>query len=239
MKAKINILTGLTIGLFFAANTHAAIVDHGTYLTDTTSGLEWLDVTESINMSRNQVAAELTAGGKFSGWRYATGTEFLKLASNTTGQSMANLPAYYGLPANITLDSLVAMLGSTLDTYYLHFYGKTFDEYIGNSSQSQHYTIGLLSDEVPNQTGTAYFAGYLNDLDRNGNSIDGLQAYFVGFGPDSSGYNFGSYLVRTTNQIPEPETLALMGICIGALISVRRNKYQVRSTNKKPRTRAA
>jgi len=226
MKAKINILTGLTIGLIFAANTHAAIVDHGTYLTDTTSGLEWLDVTESINMSRNQVAAELSAGGKFSGWRYATGTEFLQFASNATGQSMTNLPAYYGLPTNITLDSLVAMLGSTLDTYYLHFYGKSFDEYLGNTGQSQHYTIGLLSDEVPNQTGTAYFAGYLGDLDRNGNSIDSLQAYFVGFGPDSSGYNFGSYLVRTTNQIPEPETLMLMGICLGALFSVRRKKYQ-------------
>lgn len=226
MKSKINILTCWTIGLLFTASTHAAIVDHGTYLTDTASGLEWLDVTESINMSRNQVAAELTAGGKFSGWRYATGAEFLQLASNTTSQSMTNLSTYYGLPTNITLDSLVAMLGSTLDTYYLHFYGKTFDEYLGNASLSQHYTIGLISDEVPNQTGTAYFAGYLNDLDRNGNSIDGLQAYFVGFGADSSGYNFGSYLVRTTNQIPEPETLALLAICIGVLISVRQKKYQ-------------
>lgn len=236
MKTKINILTELTIGLFFAANAHAAIIDHGIYLTDTASGLEWLDVTESINMSRNQVAAELTAGGKFTGWRYATGTEFLQLASNTTGQSMTNLSTYYGLPINITLDSLVGMLGSTLDTYYLHFYGKSADGYLGNSSLSQHYTIGLISDEVPNQTGTAYFAGYLNDLDRNGNSIDGLQAYFVGFGADSRGYDFGSYLVRTTNQIPEPETLALTGICLGALISVRRKKYQSGRANNKPRT---
>jgi len=224
MKAKINIPAVLSIGLILATNTHAAIVDQGIYLTDTASGLEWLDVTESINMSRNQVSTELAAGGKFFGWRYATGAEFLHLASNATGQSMTNPAAYYSLPINITLDSLVAMLGSTLDAYYLHFYGRTYNDYLGNSSYSQHYTLGLLSDEVPNQTGTAYFGGYLNDFNRNGYSQDGLQAYSVGFGPDVKGYNVGSYLVRTTSAIPEPETLALIGLGLGGIFAVRRKK---------------
>lgn len=227
MKTKISIPGLLTIGLIVAMNTHAAIVDQGSYLTDTASGLGWLDVTESINMSRNQVSTELAAGGKFFGWRYATGAEFLQLASNATGQSMTNPAAYYSLPTNITLDGLVAMLGSSLDAYYLHFYGKTFNDYLGDPAYSQHYTLGLLSDELPNQTGTAYFGGYLNDMNWNGYSQDALQAYFVGFGPDVKAYNVGSFLVRTTNAVPEPETLALIGLGLGGIFAVRRKKVHV------------
>lgn len=227
MKAIINILCVLTIGLILAANTHAAIVDQGNYLTDTTSGLDWLDVTESINMSHNQVTTELSDGGKFFGWRYASGTEFLKLASDASGQFMTSPSIYYGLPINITLDSLVAMLGSTLDAYYLHFYSKTFNEYIDDPSLSQHYTIGLLSDEVPNLTGTAYFAGYLNDFNRNGYSLDGVQAYSVGFGPENKGYNFGSYLVRTNNTVPEPEMLTLIAFCLGGVFAFRRKSKKI------------
>lgn len=236
MKTKTTFTIVLTIGLILATNTQAALVDHGTYLTDTSSGLEWLDVTESINMSRNQVTSELATGGKFFGWRYATGAEFLQLASNATGQSMTNPATYYGLPTNITLDGLIAMLGSTLDAYYLHFYGKTFNDYLGNPAYSQHYTIGQLSDEVPNQTGSAYFGGYLNDFNRNGYSQDELQAYFVGFGPDNKAYNVGSYLVRTTNEIPEPETLALIGLGLGGLFAFRRKKVHVTGKVIRPMT---
>lgn len=227
MKTKTNTAAALTIGLILAANTQAAIVDRGSYLTDTASGLEWLDVTESINMSRNQVSSELAAGGKFFGWRYATGAEFLQLASNATGQYMTNPTTYYGLPINITLDSLVAMLGSTLDAYYLHFYGKTFNDYLGNPAYSQHYTLGLLADEIPNQTSAAYFGGYLNEFNRNGYSQDELQAHFVGFGAEFQGYNVGSFLVRTTNAIPEPETLLLIGLGLGGIFAVSRKKANV------------
>ena len=58
------------------APSSAAIVDapDHTYLTDTATGLDWLDVTTTAGMSFNQVSSQLGSGGQFAGWRYATGT---------------------------------------------------------------------------------------------------------------------------------------------------------------------
>lgn len=41
----------------------AAFIDHGTYLTDAASGLDWLDVTASVNWSYTDVSGQLAAGG--------------------------------------------------------------------------------------------------------------------------------------------------------------------------------
>lgn len=38
---------------------NAAFIDSGTYLTDTTSGLDWLDVTASVNRTYNDVPTGL------------------------------------------------------------------------------------------------------------------------------------------------------------------------------------
>jgi len=223
MKYSIKKYLMALAGLILTANTNAAIIDHGNYLTDTQTNTDWLDVTQSVNMSHNEVIAEMAPGGKFFGWRYASGTEFIKLISNAAILPLSSLSTYYALP-NVT-DNLITMLGSTLDTYYINSYSKTYDEYYSPSIYSQHYTQGLLSDEIPDQTGTAYFAALINDVDISGASLDdGVQAYSNGFGSDSKGFIFGSYLVRTSNTVAEPESVALVGLSLIALIATRRKK---------------
>lgn len=59
----------LFIALTIAVPVHAALVDKGSFTTDTGSGLDWLDLTETDNMSM------LDAVAANSGWRLATESE--------------------------------------------------------------------------------------------------------------------------------------------------------------------
>ncbi len=44
-------------------------------------GLDYLDLSQTLGMSWNQVDAELSAGGTFEGFRFATETEVIALAN--------------------------------------------------------------------------------------------------------------------------------------------------------------
>jgi uncharacterized repeat protein (TIGR01451 family) len=48
---------------------------------DATSGLDWLDLTQTANRSYNDVSSQLGAGGQFAGFRYATQAEVTALFS--------------------------------------------------------------------------------------------------------------------------------------------------------------
>ena len=52
-----------------------SIVDNGTYVTDTVTGWDWLDLTQTVNMSYDLVISEMGTGGQFEGWSYATRSE--------------------------------------------------------------------------------------------------------------------------------------------------------------------
>ena len=58
----------------------------GSGVLDTNTGLEWLKVTFSQGLSANQVLAQLSPGGAFSGFRYATRSEFSGLINEVFGQ---------------------------------------------------------------------------------------------------------------------------------------------------------
>lgn len=61
-----------------AGSLTAAFLDHGTFSTDTNTGLDWLDVTQTTTLTYNAVLNG--AGGWIkSGWRFATGTEVRNL----------------------------------------------------------------------------------------------------------------------------------------------------------------
>jgi hypothetical protein len=63
--------------LVMASSAYAIpiLIDRVTYITDTSTGLDWLDVTASRNMSYLDVSAQFGTGGKFAGWEYATVNE--------------------------------------------------------------------------------------------------------------------------------------------------------------------
>jgi hypothetical protein len=80
------ILVSLT--LLIVSPAHAAIVhfvDNGPYTTDTFSGLDWLDITESTGRSYNDVTAQFGLGGDYEGWRYATVVQVNQFWENAGG----------------------------------------------------------------------------------------------------------------------------------------------------------
>jgi hypothetical protein len=58
--------TFMLICLLLVMPVHAAIVDLGSFTRDTETNLDWLDLTFTYGMSRNEVQTQ------FAGWRYAT-----------------------------------------------------------------------------------------------------------------------------------------------------------------------
>ncbi len=56
-------------------------------LTNDLYGLQWLDLKETLNLSYSTVISELGKGGKFYGFRYATGDEVEGLWDSAGGDS--------------------------------------------------------------------------------------------------------------------------------------------------------
>lgn len=54
---------------------NASIIDNGTYVTDTATGWDWLDLTQTAGMSYDDVTLQLGPGGLYEGWSYATRAE--------------------------------------------------------------------------------------------------------------------------------------------------------------------
>jgi hypothetical protein len=61
------------IGFILSVSTlaNATLIDNGDYTTDTESGLDWLDWTETLSDTQSEALAEFSGDG----WRIATATE--------------------------------------------------------------------------------------------------------------------------------------------------------------------
>ncbi|MCI5145478.1 MAG: hypothetical protein D3923_08075 [Candidatus Electrothrix sp. AR3] len=88
------------------------IFGHGSLTIDTGQGLEFLDVTISINESYNYISTQFGACGKYRGFRFATKDEVLTLADN-----FGYIPNNY---SEDTLSGLVLMLGMTKSASTIH-----------------------------------------------------------------------------------------------------------------------
>ena len=67
-------------GELVEANWQAA--DDGKITFDTETGMQWLDLTESTDLTVAEVSAEFGSGGDFEGFRYATSTEVGEFYTN-------------------------------------------------------------------------------------------------------------------------------------------------------------
>ncbi len=174
-------------------------VDNATFTTDTISGLDWLDITASTNMTFVDVITQMGSGGAFDGWRFATGLEFLSLASNWTGNaSLNNLTISYLFPDEGqpgTLHGLQGLLGDT-----------------GSADQTIY---GFLADT---SGGRRYLAS-IRDDDNANNQIHAVLAYTDAFNGEFYDINVGSFLVRDTeiSTIPLPASLWMFLAALGGL----------------------
>ncbi|MCW8911259.1 MAG: hypothetical protein OQK76_11655, partial [Gammaproteobacteria bacterium] len=122
--------------LILSTSANATIIEAnwqsvGDITRDTVSGLNWLDLTETLGMSRIAVEDQLVAGGQFEGFRYATADEVVGL--------WANWGVNLGLGADMTITGAIdpgiqagaSYLGNTTVGTYSYLpvgaFGITFD----------------------------------------------------------------------------------------------------------------
>lgn len=236
---KTLLVAGAAIALSLASPlASAAIVDStdGTYLTDTSAGLDWLDVTSTTGLSFNFVTSQFGSGGAFSGWRHATRDEFNQLVGNFTGTTINTYLRVTQEPDLI--DGLVVLLGSSIDVGWLRTYGVTWDAYHGfREGEGFDMSAGVLAELNPNDSNENVFAALWDDDQPNGQP----DYSFADYGHVPKWYapaEIGHFLVRTSGSQPqlpvsEPGTLMLVGSSLALLAATlrRRVRLSVRRSN--------
>lgn len=207
----------------FTPPAYAVVIDQGDWTWDQDTNLDWLDLTQTTNMSYYDVVAAISGGGlshsgyDLSEWRFATMNEVQTLFDNITGVTVGG--SYYrnlGTDNNNGVaDEWVQILGDTFNNFILEDRGVSADEFDGCGYEGcyVHYSWGITSTAYP---GDAITVAFLKDeredcidcVDHTSNSalLKNDRAHF-----------FGSWLVRAHVEIPEPATFALFGIGLAGI----------------------
>lgn len=177
---------------------------------DTTSGLDWLDLTETNNMSHNQIIPLLGSGELFDGWRYASGEETVALWGNF-GVDLASSPSI----------RIAARIDPNIATAALML-GNVYPEYLPSTE------FGLLGvTSTPHNANTNCGACAFSTV----GAWTSITQALSGYSPLSSSWaqggeaslNLGHYLVQTSS-VPLPAAVWLFGSGLIGLIGVAKYK---------------
>lgn len=210
-------IISITSALALSASVNAAIVsadwiNSGDNLItiDTTSGLEWLNLTATTNRSYNDISSKFGAGQEFDGWRYATAVEVSGYFDAFGGDN-----AYYAgwsTQNNGLFDAVSLFWGDTYCAYLGCATGDGYSYFIYDTppTNPQQMQTGQIYDSIdhflsPTQDAVALSAGY----------ADKVEPQII----------VGSALVRTS-VVPIPAAAWLFGSGLIGLIGVARRKKQ-------------
>ena len=215
-----SLLAGFLL-LSFLSHAHSAnsdFIDNGNYTTDTLSGLDWLDLTETQNQSYDYVSSQFGVGGLYEGWQYATGTQFLTMVNNwtdTTASTNLSTTNIY-TEGTDSIDGLVQLLGNT-------YYPNTT-----NDPNGIMYSYGIIDDVYPTNPSLRYVALLQDnneDIEFNWDTARANQALINN---DAQLGQIGSYLVRTTvpaaTSVPEVNAIVLFAFGLLSIFGAARRK---------------
>ena len=134
-------LSGVVAILLMSGPAFAEFKDLGNITLDTTTALEWLDLTETAGLSYNYVNNQLLTGGKYEGWRYATLSETQDIMSKMG--FAAEVVDRDALPEDLTkMSSLTGYFGDTFGAIYSNFTGIAgFTAPLSTQSLAQPYYV--------------------------------------------------------------------------------------------------
>ena len=162
---------------------------------DSNTGLEWLDIDQTLNKSYETVTSSFGTGGAYEGFRYATLAEFQALLAN------AGMMGYSVNSVSSQAYAEAAALQSLLSTSF--------------SSDSQKASYGIFADPA-----ISNFQRRSADLELLPPNLTGV---FISDQTNFASESKGSWLVRPA-AVPEPSTccMAFAGLACGGYSLFRR-----------------
>ena len=206
-----------------SGNVHATLISlddslfgAGSFTRDTATGLEWLDLSLTSNLSMNTILANSGVGGTYYGLRYATGNEVMTLFNDA---GIVPAVGYSHTKAGWDAISILKDLMFVTPMQSAMVFGITGTANQSGSNPSDHYVSAYIW--LHNSEGTVYNA-YTN-IDMNSFSDE---LYWIK--STSSSPYLGSFLVREQQPVPTPEpaTFLLFVSGLGGLIIWRRKRRE-------------
>ena len=213
MKKIKSITAGLIVAIasmgMTAFSAQAVLIDNGNSTIDTETGLEWLDLTQSTNISVNDILGGV-GGFAGAGYIHATRSQISGFVSSLGDPTpffdsvifFTQTSADPLAPANAT--ALVGFLGATDNGSLLGF----FDD--GNLGLTTEQRIACINAPIEVCRSAINQTNHLISVRSSADS-------------DFASPQFGHWLNRTAS-VPEPGTLALFGLGLAGIGVVRRKK---------------
>lgn len=207
--------------LMEAIVANAAIIDLGNITRDVSTGLDWLDVTETRGLSYNQVSAQFGVDGDYEGYRYATTAELDQLITNF-GFIPINSNCAFGLVncdrdvkgETEIVEHMISVLGDTLDAHL-----DAINDFRDVSVTGAGSTFGLLADIPGYPASTNIGTGLISERDlvyrvdgaMYDDKDDRVMASYVGHPRDAGRSKVGSFIVADSPVLPNDADLDGVG----------------------------
>jgi len=173
--------------LLFSTTAQAVLVERNWQSTgdnaltlDTDTGLEWLDITSTSNMSYNEVFAELGTGGTYEGFSFASQEQILGLFSAVDLAEIPNVPEFLG--------------GEEQIQSLLNVWGVTWN--LGTGERTE-----FLTSNTDGLNANEHWAGRVFWL---ASGDTGSASMLYSRNDDYKSLTIGSALVRTASPVPLP-----------------------------------
>lgn len=174
--------------LILSTSLNAALINNDTFTTDTRSGLDYLDITESTGLTYQYVTNNLRKGQQFEGWRHATQNEIESLfVSAGLSQCIPSCVAN-----ELPLAKLINLWSATV------------------SDTNMNRTYFIYNQIYPDSTSTdSHFSGSINDAINPINiELDSAAIFDGAIAYSWSSPYMGHALVRIS-EVPLPTTIWL------------------------------